>query len=159
LDTSTTTAIIGAGAALLGAVVAQLGTLLKSGSDRSDKKRTFHLERLEELAENLYQTVPWAENLIKELAPRESRFGSSAGTNGFTQASIHARRVYVLALLYFPKLRDNAKIFMDSCNRIYIAVTSSAPVDLEELGKAVKDFRSSLGALTEQVTSTAETII
>lgn len=131
---------------------------MTTSAERRARRRALARERLEELTDHLYQTVPWAERLVSSLGAVASRPGSPPADALSQSASMPARRVYVLALLYFPALRDDARTLMNSCNGIYLTATAPGLIDQATLGEAVKQFRAALGALTEHIPKIAETL-
>jgi hypothetical protein len=94
-----TALLIGGGLTLTGTVVGQLTTLFSGWIDRRHKVRILRRERFEELADCVSKSVLWFPKISA------CRTIEEINANG---PPPEARRIMVLALLYFPELRDAA---------------------------------------------------
>ena len=145
MEPQTFTALISAGAAILGGVVVQLGSIFRSASDKREAEKALMRSRLEELLDNVHQTTEWMNLVLDRHSPK-----LSSSCDESVRLSVSARRVYVLALLYFPALKNDAKNFLDSTYGFYRVVTSAVPQEQEsiiEISEAFKAAKANMDSL------------
>lgn len=145
MEPQTFTALISAGAAILGGVVVQLGSIFRSASDKREAEKALMRSRLEELLDNVHQTTEWMNLVLDRHSPRLS--SSSAES---VPLSVSARRVHVLALLYFPALNADAKSLLKATYLFYSELTSGSPADMtrqQEIAQELNVARRNLDTL------------
>lgn len=98
--------IISASSALGGVVVSQFFALLKAHFEHKHQKKIMLRSKYEDVVENLNGAILWG---------REVTFCQSTSELHARTVPIAARRVYSLAFLYFPKLKEPAGRFVQSC--------------------------------------------
>ena len=95
---------IGATIALCGVLVAQLVAMIQSRLDREHQKHILLRTKYEELADQLNESIFWANQILKATT--------------FDELHVHsqptpARRAYMLTLLYFPLLKKHAEYYVE----------------------------------------------
>ena len=150
---------IAAVSALSGIIISQAGTLLHSFLDRNHKSKCLRREMLEELADYVQQTVSWCENIVSNIASKEPSHAQYATTLQPVALSTEARRVYVLSLIYFPTLRAEAHILLNTCNNIYAISISKAKINVDEFTSQTKKFRTSVDNFDKLIPKVAKEII
>lgn len=151
-------AIIAAVAALLGVVVSQLAGVVQTAAGRKREQQALLRAKLEELADMANRTVEWADLAVFPRLEGHIHELSGVSAPQATHLSGEARRAYVLALLYFPGLTDEAKRLRDAVNAMYGSVTSGA-VDMKKLGEASTAFNAARQALDKLITEEAKRLI
>lgn len=98
--------IITASSALGGVVVSQAFSLLQTRFEHKHQKKILLRTKYEELVQHLNEAIEWG---------RETTFCKTQGELHARAVPLPARRVYSLALLYFPKLKESAAQLVHAC--------------------------------------------
>jgi len=123
--------VIGALLALGGVLVAQLVSMLQAWLDRKNKREIFLRTKYEELGLLVLDSMKLPEDLLK------------CSTHEETLAVIHqidANKAHLLALVYFPLLREATGQYIESYSALALAAISLYnPQDKRMLGTQVFD--------------------
>ena len=157
VNTTTTPAIIGALSALAGVVLSQLVAMLQAALERKHQRTALLRAKLEELADNLHQTTHWADTLLKSL-PVRGHAKSKEGPHAVA-LSAEARRVYILSLLYFPRLKAESRTLMNALGVLYTMVNDETAVVEATLKQAAGDFAAAKKALDDLIALEAKNVI
>lgn len=138
-----TTALIAAGSAILGSIVPQAFLLLAKRGDRKHERHQLHWAKLEEMATLTNRA------LIGSLAAKTSDESDVV----ILQAE-SARRIYVLALLYFPSLKAYAQDFFVSTYNLQSAFEQNnkeaAIAASAQIKKALDDLEQGIQGCAEK---------
>lgn len=99
-------AFAGAAAALAGVVISELMRFMRERSQRRHARAVLLREKYEELARLHNDSLRWMDRLLAAQGWEEFR--------SLTQAEA-ARHAYVLALIYFPKLKGPLEDYLTMC--------------------------------------------
>ncbi|WP_310598811.1 hypothetical protein [Desulfobulbus sp.] len=158
MEKEVATSLIAAGAALSGVAVSQLGNIVRTLFDRSNERTALLRTKLEELADNLHKTTEWFDELTKAVSEKDARRVSSNGQNQPVALSSEARRVYVLSLLYFPSMQEEAKTLLNSTYAFYQLMMHPKNITQEELGDSTEKFSTSKKSLDDLIIMEAQKI-
>jgi len=111
-DLKITIAAIAAGSAIVGAVVAQLVSILRDILDKRHKRHVLLREKYEELAHSVSSSQEWFTNQLGAMTLRELK----------SQPPIEARKAMVLAHIYFPLLRRTCQDYVNACAQFQVAL-------------------------------------
>ena len=130
MDTQLITGLLTATAAIGGVAIAQFGGLALSRLNKSQERNKELRARLEELADCVHLSSEWCMAALEGAEP--------------VVLCSSARRVHVLALLYFPGMKEDAKLLLRTTYEIYSCMTNdtdpAANVEVR-LSEASKSFR------------------
>lgn len=137
MDKELITAIIAATSALAGVALSQLIALLKAHLDRKHQRRILLRTKYEELANHLNDALVWSNILLSTKTIDELHAHSQP---------MSARRIYVLALLYFPLLKQQAIDYLQASVEFQSAVSDafSPGIGASAGAQAVKSNREAL---------------
>lgn len=156
MESGIATSIITGTAALGGVVLGQLAQWLRSRADKDHERAAVLRDKLEALVDNAHTATAWMD---RALESRLSRDGASTVSFRPVELSDQARRVHVLALLYFPALRDDAARLFDATTQIYALVTDRRPPNEKRLIDLSEQFRDAREALDKLVATEARKLI
>jgi len=167
MKNETLVAIIAASSAISGGLIVQVGSFFHSLFDRKNKRDALLREKLEELADNIQQTVNWCDSALRIALPSLSkahglshgRAQSPPAASATLSLSVEARRVYVLALIYFPDLRPAARRLLNASATIYSLLGGFGPLDDDELSAAANEFSQSISGIDDLVAKTAKNTV
>ncbi|WP_339615226.1 hypothetical protein [uncultured Gilvimarinus sp.] len=143
-------AVIGACSALAGVFLSQLFSMLQSNAERKNQYKVLQREKLEELADHLQKTILWFDVWLGHGESKSVKPHASSGES--PRSSDEARRVHVLSLLYFPRLKLESQRLMNALNTLYFGGVT----DEEMVMKATNKFSDSKDALERLITEEAE---
>ena len=150
------TSLIAAGAALLGGALVKMFDIFQKLLEKHSERNELLRNKLEELADNLHQSSDWSNSILNSISEKGVRHANEVGNPQFLLDSKEARRVYVLALLYFPSLRHEAKNLYKASADFYIQACDVASINLEKIQKAASSLGSAKNALDKQIAYEAE---
>lgn len=148
-------AMISAGAALAGVALSQAIAMLQAHLARQNARHVLLRTKYEELAGHVTDSMTWSQALLDRHTAR------AAGSPASAEASLPlaARRAYVLALLYFPRLTAAADRHMQAAMHVGLsfdaAVTNQEPTALLELTHWTVEMGTSRAALDGLIASCA----
>lgn len=145
--------LMGAASALAGVVLAQGAALWQTRLEERRQRRAMLVAKLEELAEQLLAADHWVDAWYRSLLPA-SLAPAHDRSPAPLQRSDAARRVLVLALLYFPALRPQARALLDAADGLYAATLDSS-MDSPRIAQLAKGFASASRALHEAIATQA----
>lgn len=147
-------AIIGAASALAGVALAQGAAMLQQHLAARRERRALLRAKLEELADHLHLAAQWVDAAIRHWVDHE---GSSASSRPL-RLSDEARRVYVLALLYFPALRNDARPMLTALDRLHGLRTLGGEPNTE-LPRHIDSFANARKRLDEGIAQEAQRLL
>ncbi|OZY84837.1 hypothetical protein CBP51_16890 [Cellvibrio mixtus] len=153
MDAVTVSAVIGAGSALAGVFLSQILSMLQARVERKHKQQALLREKLEDLAEHLVQTSRWMEAWFHQAVANRTK--SQKASDDPLRSSEEARRVYVLSLLYFPRLLPESQRVMTALNTLHF-LSDEPKINNEKLVQAAKDFAAAKKALEELIAEEAK---
>lgn len=154
MEVETSSAAIGAAGVLLGALIAQFGTVIKLFYDDGKAKKEIKRAKLEELYDCIHKTNSW----IRET--EDLHYDPEFDAHIPLSASAH--RAHVLALLYFKDLQPTVARLLNETMRFHNAVVSYRPgseqggVERENIKRAINH---SIDELDKSCTQVAKTLI
>lgn len=119
MESEISAAAIGAGAALFGVLVGQIGTIIRVVYGDSQAKKEIRRAKLEELSDCVHKIDAWI--IETENLHYDPEF------DAHIPLSASAHRAYVLALLYFKDLRSDVENLLYETTRFHSAVVSNPP--------------------------------
>lgn len=123
--------VIGALLALGGVLIAQLVAMLQAWLDRKNKREIFLRTKYEELGLLVLDSMKLPEDLLKCSSHEETLA---------VVRQIHANKAHLLALVYFPLLRQATGQYIESYSALALAAISLYnPQDRRILGTQVSD--------------------
>jgi hypothetical protein len=126
--------IVGGAIALAGTIVSQTLGLLSGWVDRRHQRDIRQRERLEQLASAVSATILWFQTLSSCRTIEEIRANPPP---------LEARRISILALLYFPRLLEPAAAYTNGLIRYYhFCIDCFSPHAPATLGAQVARFVS-----------------
>jgi len=158
MDSETISTIIPAISALAGVFLAQAGAMIHKSFDRNAQRASLRREKLEELADQAFQTMAWGDHLINSLPTVPPRRASVEKDPQPAQLSAQARRVYVLSLLYFPELQCESRRLMKASNNLHLLSADAKDIDVEKMQAAAIEFGAALKALDSLISQAAKKI-
>lgn len=158
MDASITSSIIAASAALLGVALSGFGGMLRSALDKGHERNALLRAKLEELADNVHRTTEWSIEMIDTASERGVRLAALGEGRQFLAVSAEARRVHVLALMYFPSMKEEAKNLLTASHDMYLQFSHSPDIDREKLQDATNRFGAARKAIDNLVTAEAKKI-
>ncbi|MCX8016645.1 MAG: hypothetical protein N2690_01890, partial [Rhodocyclaceae bacterium] len=147
-------AIISAASALLGVAVSQGFALLQQRLAARHERAAILRAKLEELADQLHRAAQWADAAIRHWVDRAEVSASPAPH----RLSEEARRVYVLALLYFPALRDDARTLLAALDALHALRTLGGDPDTE-LPRHIEAFSAARRRLDAGIAEEAQRLL
>ena len=125
------TGVIAAASALAGVALSGVLQILKDRFERRAKGASTRLQKLEELADYLYQA---RESLLAAL---DFHPAGQERTAALAAARASANRVRSLSLLYFPQLRPQAEVFQQAAAGFSLAMQDSNSDKLRTASQAM----------------------
>lgn len=99
-------ALISAGSAIAGAVIAQFVSIFRDILDKRHKRDVLLREKYEELASMATSSQEWFGRQLNAMSLSELK-----------TSPIDARKAMVLSHIYFPLLRDACQVYVNACAR------------------------------------------
>lgn len=145
------TAIIAATSALAGVALSQLIALLKAHLDRKHQRRILLRTKYEELASHLNEALVWSNNLLSTKTIDELHAHSQP---------MSARQIYILALLYFPLLKQQAIDYLQASIQFQGAVSDafSPGIAASAGAQAVKNNQGALMKASREMNMARQTL-
>ena len=114
-DLKITIAVISASSAILGAVIAQLVSILRDILDKRHQRHKLLREKYEELARYITDSQNWFMEQIGAMSLRELK----------GKPPVAARNAMVLAHIYFPALRESCQDYVNACANFQVTLINS----------------------------------
>ncbi|WP_169701608.1 hypothetical protein [Desulfobulbus propionicus] len=96
--------------------------------------------------------------MAKTVSEKGARPVTSSGGPISVATSSEARRVYVLSLLYFPSMREEARTLLNSSYEFYLLMQSLDNFDPQKLTEITSNYRAAKKALDDLTSLEAEKI-
>lgn len=147
-------AIIGAASALAGVALSQGFSMLQQQLAARRERAALLRAKLEELADQLHLSARWVDATIQHWAHPTVSSAAPAPL----ALSAEARRVYVLALLYFPALRDDARTMLSALDAMHGMRTPGSDPNTE-LPRHVAAFATARKRMDELIALQAQRLL